>query len=49
MADLLMPPAGLPAAAQPAQLEVTGQVAQPLSLSRTDLLTARDGYQASFP
>ena len=45
MAGLLMPLAGLPAAAQPALLEVTGQVAQPLSLGRTDLLAlARREY-----
>lgn len=77
MSGLLMPLTGLPAAAQPALLEVTGQVVQDgkeaqlairyqgvrltelldragLKPGRRDirrtivLLTARDGYQASF-
>jgi DMSO/TMAO reductase YedYZ molybdopterin-dependent catalytic subunit len=44
MGCLLMPLAVLPAAAQPALLEVRGEVQQPLSLSRVDLLalTRRD-------
>ncbi len=44
MGCLLMPLAVLPAAAQPVLLEIKGEVQQPLSLSRADLLslTRRD-------
>ena len=38
MGCVLMPLAALPAAAQPALLEVKGEVQQPLALSRPDLL-----------